>query len=163
VNTASVWRASTPDRVHPTWRDPLGLFLSFALALGVAGISAIASMGSLHGWYAHAHTTLWSPPNIVFGPVWLVLYSIMAVAAWQVWRSPASADREKALGLYTGQLALNAGWTPLFFIGFDVIGPIALWIAVVWIVVLNFVVLATLVVMWRVSKSASVLMMPYWA
>jgi tryptophan-rich sensory protein len=120
-------------------------------------------MGSVNGWYAHAHSTLWSPPNIVFGPVWLVLYSIMAIAAWQVWRSPASADRHTALGLYAGQLALNAGWTPLFFIGFDVIGPIALWLAVVWIVVLNFVVLTTVVVMWRVSKSASVLMMPYWA
>jgi tryptophan-rich sensory protein len=88
---------------------------------------------------------------------------MMAIAAWLVWRSPLSPGRHKALVLYGGQLALNAGWTPLFFIGFDVIGPLALWLAVIWIVVLSFVVLATIVVMWQVSRLASIVMMPYWA
>jgi len=163
VNTTSVWDGATPGAVRPSWKDALGLTVSFAFALGVAALAGIATIGTTDGWYAHATTTLWNPPSIVFGPVWLVLYSMMAVAAWLVWRSPPSADRHKALGLYAGQLALNAGWTPLFFIGFDLIGPIALWAAVVWIVVLSFVVLATLVVMSRISRVASVLMMPYWA
>jgi len=163
VNSASVWEETSTHPAHPAWKDSLALVLSFVLALGVAGLSGLATIGGVDGWYASAHTTLWNPPNVVFGPVWLVLYSVMAVAAWLVWRAPASVDRTRALALYAGQLALNAGWTPLFFIGFDLIGPMALWLALAWIVVLGFVVLATLVVMWRVSRPAAVLMMPYWS
>jgi len=163
VNSASVWESSPSPRVRSSFRDSVALLVSFALALGVAAVSAIATTQGVHGWYAHAHATLWNPPNVVFGPVWLVLYSVMAVAAWLVWRAPDSEDRSRALNFYLGQLALNAGWTPLFFIGFDLIGPIALWLALAWIVTLGFVVLATLVVMWRVSRPAAVLMMPYWS
>lgn len=163
MNSASVWDTTPPHQVQPSWLDSFALVVSFGLALGVAGLAGLATIGGVDGWYASAHTTLWNPPNVVFGPVWLVLYSVMAVAAWLVWRAPASMDRRRALGLYAGQLALNAGWTPLFFIGFDLIGPIALWLALVWVVVLGFVVLATLVVMWRVSRPAAMLMMPYWS
>jgi len=163
VNTTSVWDTTPSGALRPSWKDALGLVVSLALALGVASVAALALMGTPEGWYAHATTTLWNPPNVVFGPVWLVLYSMMAIAAWLVWRAPLSPGRHKALVLYGGQLALNAGWTPLFFIGFDVIGPLALWLAVIWIVVLSFVVLATIVVMWQVSRLASIVMMPYWA
>jgi len=163
VNTASVVNPSDARLPPSKAVDALGLVASLGLALAVAGMSGLATMHTVDGWYSEAHQTLWNPPNVVFGPVWLVLYSLMAVSAWWVWRQPQSRERQRALGLYLGQLALNAGWTPLFFVGYDLIGPIALWIALGWIVLLNFVVLATLVVMWQIKKPAAMLLMPYWA
>jgi len=86
----------------------------------------------------------------------------MAVAAWLIWRQPISTPRYIALGLYFGQLAMTAVWTPLFFIAYDVAGGAALWAALVWIVLLDFVVLTAVVKFWPVNKVASVLMVPYW-
>ncbi len=163
MNSSSVVTSHDEQLRRSGVGDALALMGSLGLALFVAALSAMATMHTIDGWYSHAHSTLWNPPNVVFGPVWFVLYSLMAIAAWLVWRQPRSLQRQRALGLYVGQLALNAGWTPLFFVGYDLVGPIALWLALGWVVVLNFVVLATLVVMWSITKPAAVLLMPYGA
>jgi len=163
MNSALVSEHSARNIREAGWRDPVALLVSLALALGVAAVSGLATMGTVDGWYADAATTLWTPPNVVFGPVWMVLYTLMAIAAWLIWRSPRTTDRHRALALYAGGLALNAGWTPLFFLGYDFVGPLALWAALVWIVVLGFVVLATLAAAWRVNKVAAVILVPYWA
>ena len=162
MNSAFVSDHSAEESRQGSGRDPLALLASFGLALGVAGLGSLSAMGASEGWYAHAQTTLWTPPSIVFGPVWIVLYTAMAIAAWLLWRSPRGAERSRALALYAGGLALNAGWSPLFFLGFDLVGPIALWVSLVWIVVLGFVVLATLLTAWRVNRPAAVLLVPYW-
>lgn len=162
MNSAFTSEDSQSSVRENSLKDPLALLTSIGLALGVAGISGMATLGIVDGWYAAATTTIWTPPNVVFGPVWLVLYSLMAIAAWLVWRSPASRDRTLAMRLYGGQLAMNAAWTPLFFLGYDFVGPVALWSALAWIVVLGFVVLSLLVVSWRVSKLGAALFVPYW-
>lgn len=143
-------------------KDMAALTLSLLLALSVAALAGLASWSSVDGWYAHADRTLWNPPNQVFGPVWTVLYSVMAVGAWLVWRRPESAERTRAGRTYLGQLALNAGWPPLFFLLYDIVGGVGLWLALGWIVVLDFAVLATIVFFWRVSKIASLMLVPYW-
>jgi benzodiazapine receptor len=143
-------------------RDMAALALSLVLALSVAALASLATWSSVDGWYAHAHRTLWNPPNQVFGPLWSVLFSVMAVAAWLVWRRPSSTGRTIALKAYIGQLALNAGWPPLFFLLYDVVGGVGLWVSLGWIVLLDFVVLATIVFFWRVSKLASLMLVPYW-
>lgn len=162
MNSAYISNHSQENSRHESRRDSLALVASIVAALGVAVLGGVAAMGAADGWYAHAHTTLWTPPNLVFGPVWIVLYTAMAIAAWLIWRSPRSPERSRALALYAGGLALNAGWSPLFFIGYDVVGPPALWVALVWIVILGFVVLSTLLTAWRVSRLAAVLLIPYW-
>jgi len=139
-----------------------GLIVFGLVALAVAGIAALSSSVAIEGWYAASEKTLWTPPNDVFGPVWSLLYALMAVAAWLVWRQPISSFRYVALGLYAGQLAMSAAWTPLFFVGYDVVGGVGLWVSLVWIVLLDFVVLATVVRFWAVSKVAAVLILPYW-
>jgi len=139
-----------------------GLIVFGLVALAVAGIAALSSSAAIEGWYAASEKTLWTPPNEVFGPVWGLLYALMAIAAWLVWRQPISSFRYVALGLYAGQLAMSAAWTPLFFVGFDIVGGMGLWVSLVWIVLLDFVVLATVVRFWAVSKVAAVLILPYW-
>ena len=143
-------------------RDLGGLLVFLAVSLGVAAVAGVATFSTINGWYAEAEKTLWNPPNELFGPVWGVLYTLMGVAAWLVWRMPQSAERTTALGLFGGQLAMNAAWTPLFFVLYDVAGGISLWIALVWIVLLDFIVLGTIVKFWPVHKIASVLLIPYW-
>lgn len=142
--------------------DVSGLVASLLIALTVASVAAFSAGATIEGWYAEAEKTIWTPPNELFGPVWGGLYALMAVAAWLVWRQPISTPRYAALGLYAGQLAMTAAWTPLFFIAFDIAGSAALWVALGWIVLLDFVALATVVKFWTVSKVASVLMVPYW-
>ena len=139
-----------------------GLLVFLAVTLGVAAVAGIATSSTINGWYAEAEKTLWNPPTELFGPVWGVLYTLMGVAAWLVWRMPQSTERTTALGLLGGQLAMNAAWTPLFFVLYDVAGGISLWIALVWIVLLDFIVLGTIVKFWPVHKIASVLLIPYW-
>lgn len=143
-------------------RDVAGLAGFVLAALAIAAVAGLATWTSVDGWYAHADKTLWNPPNQVFGPVWTVLYTVMAVAAWLVWRRPASPERTLALRTYAGQLAMNAGWPPLFFLLYEVVGGVGLWIALTWIVLLDFAVLATIIFFWRVSRPASLLLIPYW-
>ena len=81
--------------------EPLGVLLALDTIPDV-----FATVGNVTGWYAAADKAPWSPPNWLFGPVWTVLYTAMAVAAWLVWRSD-SPSRGPSLVVYGVQLALN--------------------------------------------------------
>jgi tryptophan-rich sensory protein len=85
-------------------------------------------------WYASLRKPDWNPPSWVFGPVWTVLYAMMAVAAWRVGRR-SGAGRGPALAWFLGQLLLNALWSWLFFglrnPGLALAEILALWVAIV--------------------------------
>ena len=112
---------------------------------------------STDGWYATLKTPSWNPPAWVFGPVWTVLYFLMAVAAFQVWRQGGWRRQSVALILFLVQLILNAIWTPLFF-GMHRVG-----LAFGEIVVLWLMVATTLTVFFRIKTSAGLLLIPYLA
>ncbi len=106
-------------------------------------------------WYEALDKPEWNPPAWIFGPVWTLLYTMMAVAAWRVWRHGGWAVRGRALGLYLVQLALNAAWTPLFF-GWHQPG-----LAFLDIVLLLAAMVATGVAFARVDRLAALLWVPY--
>src|SRR3954469_823175 len=85
----------------------------------VAGAAAVggaaAAAGDTDAFYDALDKPSFAPPARVFGPVWTVLYTGIAVAGYRIWRSPPTADRTAALRWWVAQLALNAAWTPLFF------------------------------------------------
>jgi tryptophan-rich sensory protein len=162
MTTATASPAST-DLRPGTGRSVLALVLFLAIAFAVAALGSLATFQNVEGWYADAGKAFWTPPNVVFGPVWTVLYTLMSVAAWLVWRQPASPERRRALGTYVAQLVLNAVWTPVFFGLYPVIGPVALWIALAIIVALDVMVLVTMLRFWPVRRVAPVLLIPYWA
>jgi translocator protein len=146
-------------------RSALALVAFLVIAYAVAALGAITTIREVDGWYAGAAKAFWSPPNVVFGPVWTVLYALMSVAAWLVWRR-IGADpgrRRAALRLYVAQLVLNAFWTPVFFGLYPAAGPSAWWIALAIIVALDVVVLLTMIRFWDVRRVAAVLLIPYWA
>jgi translocator protein len=141
------------------------LVLFLLIAFAVAGLGTAATIANVDGWYSTAPKAFWTPPNAVFGPVWTVLYTLMSVAAWLVWRE-RERDRpavRRALAVYVGQLVLNAVWTPVFFGLYPAIGVAALWIGLAIIVLLDAAVLATMLAFWPVRKAAAWLLVPYWA
>ena len=139
--------------------------LFLAISFGVAALGTIATFENVDGWYADAGKAFWTPPNVVFGPVWTALYTLMSVSAWLVWRElprhPAEARR--GLTVYVVQLALNAIWTPVFFGLYPSIGTPALWIALAIILALDVAVLITMLRFWPARRLAAVLLIPYWA
>ena len=138
-------------------RSALVLVALLAISFGVAALGSVATFGNVEGWYAAAEKAPWNPPNWLFGPAWTLLYTLMSVAAWLVWR------RGGSLKWYVIQLVLNAIWTPVFFGLYPVIGASALWIALVIIIALDIAVLITMLRFWRVSRLAAWLLVPYWA
>ena len=117
--------------------------------------SATAVFVSADGWHAGLAKPTWNPPGWIFGPVWTILYALMAVAAWRVWLHGGWARQKKALGLFLIQWALNALWTPLFF-GLHRPG----W-ALAEILLLLAAILATMRNFWRVDRTACLLLLPY--
>ena len=141
----------------------LALIAFLAISLGVAALGALSTIQNVDGWYAHADRAFWTPPNAVFGPIWTVLYTLMSVAAWLVWRERARRGVRAALMAYVVQLVLNSLWTPVFFGLYPLAGVSALWIALVVILAIDGMVLVTMLRFWKVRRLAALLLIPYWA
>jgi tryptophan-rich sensory protein len=93
----------------------LAAIISFAAAFGAAALGGLATSSSVDGWYVLLNKPAFNPPNWVFAPVWTVLYTLMAVAAWRVWRHSTGQARRAALAIYAVQLMLNLAWSVIFF------------------------------------------------
>ena len=117
-----------------------------------AAVGAVASVDAA-SFYAQLSKPFWAPPAWVFGPVWTVLYGLMGIAAWLVWRSPG--PKRAALTLFGAQLVANALWSWLFF------GWHRGALAAVEILVLLGLIVAMIVAFWRMSRVAALLMVPY--
>ncbi|WP_210479034.1 TspO/MBR family protein [Naasia sp. SYSU D00948] len=144
-------------------RSILALVLFLAASFAAAAFGVATTTSAIEGWYAEAAKVAWTPPNWLFGPVWTVLYILMAVAAWLVWLRRRFEHVTPALTLYGAQLLLNAVWSPIFFAGYTLIGPSALWVALAVILLLDICVLATILTFRPVSRTAAVLLLPYLA
>ena len=123
-----------------------------ALTFCAVATGAFVSTGD---WYAELVKPSWNPPSWLFGPVWTVLYIMMAVAAWLVWQRGGWKGQRGPLTLYLVQCALNALWTPVFF-GLQRPG-----LAFAEIMILVVMLLATLIAFWRIRPAAGLLLVPY--
>ena len=132
----------------------LKLIISLALPQLAGGLGAFFTITSIESWYATLNKPSWNPPNWLFGPAWTVLYILMGVACYLIWKSDHPL-KKPLLKLYGVQLILNSLWSPAFFgmesplMGLLVIIP--LWIAI----------LLCIIQFRRVSPVASGLMVPY--
>ncbi len=130
-------------------------FVAVCLLAGVLG--GIATESGMASWYQSLRKPTWNPPSWVFSPVWTTLYLMMGTAAWLVWRARGFAGAKSELRLFGAQLVLNALWSFLFF------GLRAPLLALVELLVLMGLVLATLIAFWRVRPLAGALLVPYLA
>ncbi|MEP6843898.1 MAG: TspO/MBR family protein, partial [Pseudolysinimonas sp.] len=85
-------------------KSALVLIAFLAISFGVAALGGFSTIANVNGWYSEAAKAFWTPPNAVFGPVWTVLYSLMSVAAWLVWRERGRVNVRPALTVYVIQL-----------------------------------------------------------
>lgn len=137
-------------------RQAVGLLGWAIVTFLAAALGARASI-SAADFYASLTLPAWAPPAGVFGPVWTVLYAVMALAAWLVWRQGGWRAAAPALALYLLQLALNVLWSWLFFgwkQGALAFADIALLLALI---------VATIVAFHRVRPAAAWLLLPYLA
>lgn len=141
------------DRRHDI--AALAGFLGLCVAVSVLG--GLATASSVGGWYQTLVRPWYTPPDWVFAPVWSMLYAMIAIAGWRVWRAPHSPARAQALAAWGVQLALNLVWSLLFF-GLQAIGP-----ALIEIVVLLAAIAVTAARFRRVDGPAAALMLPYLA
>jgi len=131
-------------------------WVGLAAWLGITFLAAaIGSQFEPGAWYAALDKPSWNPPNWVFAPVWTLLYLLMAVAAWLVWRGAGLAGAGLALGCYLVQLAMNAAWSWLFF------GEHRIGVALVEIIVLWFAIALTALLFRRHNRLAALLLVPY--
>jgi tryptophan-rich sensory protein len=131
----------------------IGFLAACFAAAGVGGWLTARSVGD---WYQQLARPSWTPPDWVFGPVWSLLYLLMAVAAWLVWRSGSLEKVRWPLILFAVQLALNVAWSAIFF-GLRSPG----W-ALAEILLLWGSIGATIIAFWGRSTGAALLMIPYW-
>ena len=115
------------------WEELLALAAAAGVTYGAAAAGAAATRPRIGGWYQRLDKPRWTPPAAAFGPVWGVLYGMQALAAWTAWRA-GRPGRRRALAWYAAQLALNTGWSLVFFglrqPGWALVEVGALWLAV---------------------------------
>ncbi len=108
-------------------------------------------------WYERLKKPSWRPPNRLFAPVWTILYLMIAVSGWLVWREAGFSGAAVAMAVYALQLVLNALWTPLFFglrrpdLGF--IDIVLVWLSII----------ATIALFFPIQVGAAFLLFPYLA
>ncbi|MDZ7773144.1 MAG: TspO/MBR family protein [Balneolaceae bacterium] len=116
-----------------TYKQVIGLLGWLALTFAAAALAGLASVEA-GTFYRELALPTWAPPAWLFGPVWTVLYLLMGVAAWLIWREEGHTRRRSALGLFVVQLGLNALWSWLFF-AWELGGPAFFDICILLIVI----------------------------
>ena len=131
-----------------------------AAAGWAAAVIAVAVVGGLatdtsSDWYQALDRPAWQPPGAVFGPVWTILYVLIAVSATLAWRDVHGPRRRPVLGLFAINLVLNVAWTWIFFQAH------APEVAGVEIVVLLATILALARLLWPANRAAALALVPY--
>jgi len=137
--------------MHQRTQSIVAFLIFLALAFAAAGFGALFPPGE---WYAGLNKPSWNPPSWLFGPVWTVLYVMIATAGWRIWQR-FGLDAKPALAFWGVQMVLNALWSWLFF-GLKQPAPafaeiIALWLAIA----------ATIHLFWRRDRVSGLLLVPY--
>ena len=139
-----------------TRRSDALAFVAFAGVVATVAVlgSAITDTG-MGSWYADLARPEWQPPSWVFGPVWTLLYLLIAVAGWMWWRERPAG--ETVTRWWAVQLTLNLAWTGVFF-GLQRTG----W-ALATIVALDAAIVICILVGWEIRRAASLVLLPYLA
>lgn len=141
---------------HSTLRTLGSVFLALAVPLATGAIGALAMRDSAMLWYRSLARPAWTPPDGVFGPVWTLLYVLMGLASWRIWRKGWNRrDVRIALGVYAIHLPINALW-PFVFFAWQRVGLAAVAIAalllMIGVVIEHFA---------RVDRPAAAMLVPY--
>lgn len=131
--------------------------LGWIILCEISGIvGSLFTAPSIPTWYATLNKPVFSPPNWVFAPVWTILYALMGIAAYRVWRLGVRKHLVRsAVILFLIHLFLNAIWSPIFFgaqnIPFAFVDIAALWVMII-VVIFKF---------YELDRMSAYLLLPY--
>ncbi len=129
--------------------------LAWIFGTSLAAISGAVTAKTAAEFYGSLDRPPWAPPAWLFGPAWTLLYVLMAIAAWRIWREAGFSGARSELALYGVQLVLNTLWSWIFFVKQSgraaTVEALCLWLAIV----------ATMIAFWRRDTIAGVLFIPY--
>lgn len=131
------------------------LFLFILLCLAVEIFASYWTNQTVSTWYLELKKPPWTPPGWVFGPVWTILYMMIAISGWLIYKAKPSHQRSIALAFYGGQLALNFIWSFFFF---SLMSPIS---GLIDILFLSLLIILTIINAWHVRQLAAILLIPY--
>ncbi|MBD3329887.1 tryptophan-rich sensory protein [Candidatus Dojkabacteria bacterium] len=133
------------------------IFITICQSAGLIGTAF--TMQSIPTWYASLNKPSFTPPNWLFGPAWLTLYTLMGISISLIWKNrnnPSKSEEAKsATTLFFIHLFLNAIWTPVFF-GAKLVFP-----AFIIIVAIAVFIIVLMIKFWKINKIASYLLIPY--
>ena len=146
-----------PAEQQQRWPSLLVLLTCLVVCFVAAGIGSMLTLPSIPTWYESLAKPPFNPPNWVFGPVWTLLYALMAVAMWRAWTASSGARRARAVAVFALQLVLNVAWSAVFFAAHSTAGGLVV------IVALIGAIAATILVFARIDRLAALLLLPYMA
>lgn len=126
----------------------VSLLRAILICEGVGVLGSVFTVSNIPTWYAGLNKPTFSPPNWVFGPVWTLLYFLMGVALFLVWR-------KKIPMIFSLQLILNFVWSVVFF---GMRSPLG---GLIVIVLLWLAILGSIINFWKISRWAGILLIPY--
>jgi benzodiazapine receptor len=136
--------------------DIVKLIVSIVACEGAGGIGSVFTRKAISTWYTALRKPAFTPPNYVFGPVWLTLYALMGVAVFLVWREGLAQEGVTiAFIVFWVQLVLNILWSAIFFGRKSPLGGIVI------ILLLWAAILLTIIRFFAVSNVAGGLLIPY--
>lgn len=134
-----------------TWKP---VVFAFATALAASILGGLAT--DLSPWYYELHKPSWQPPDWLFAPVWITIFALAAISGLNAWRkAPDRSKRRRVVAVFYINLALNVGWSLLFFRlrrpDLALIEVLALWASI----------LILMIMAWSYSRASSWLLLPY--
>lgn len=132
------------------------LLFFILISQGAGLLGSLFTVRNIDTWYKGLNKPVFSPPNWIFGPVWTLLYLMMGISAFLIWQNGWKRKEVKsALLVFMIQLVLNALWSIIFF------GNRAPLAGFVEILFLWTAILVTIILFWKISKTAGILLLPY--
>jgi benzodiazapine receptor len=131
------------------------LLVSLALPLGLGAIAGLFTAEAVPEWYETLNRPSFNPPNWLFGPVWTILYILLGISLFLIWKQSASKERNLAIFVFLLQQALNFGWSFIFFY-FNMIG-----LALIEIILLWISIIIMLVLFYKIKPMAAYINIPY--
>lgn len=132
------------------------LVISLAFAYIAAAIGSVFTMPAIAAWYATINKPFFNPPNWIFAPVWTLLFTLMGIALFLIWKDGIKENpRKTAFWVFLAHLVVNILWSYVFF-GLRNFSGGFLVIIVLWLMILYLTIK-----FWSIKKSAGILLLPY--
>lgn len=137
----------------PKYTLPLIFAILIAQLAGIIGGFFTAS--SIDSWYLYIQKPSWNPPDWIFGPVWITLYTFMGIASFLVWTEKKNKKVSSILKFYGLHLIINSLWSIVFFYFHQIEGAFYV-IIVLWAMILYITV-----AFYNIHKKTLWFMIPY--